>query len=149
MSVIERSALLPHPAEQVFDLVADIERYPQFLDGCVGAEVLERTDNAVTATLRLSRAGISHSFTTRNTMQRPQQIALTLVEGPFDQFTGVWSFRALGAEACKTSLRLQFQLASGLANVAVGKLFDKVALDLVDAVVGRAAQLLPREPGNG
>ena len=144
MSLIERSALLPYPAEQVFDLVADIERYPEFLDGCVGAEVLERGEGSVTATLRLSRAGISQSFTTRNTMRRPQEIALALVEGPFEQFTGVWSFRALGAEACKTSLRLQFQLASGLANVAAGKLFDKVAVDLVDAVVGRAAALLPK-----
>ena len=144
MSLIERSALLPYPAEQVFDLVADIERYPEFLDGCVGAEVLERGEESVTAILRLSRAGISQSFTTRNTMRRPQEIALALVEGPFEQFAGVWSFRALGAEACKTSLRLQFQLASGLANVAVGKLFDKVAVDLVDAVVGRAAALLPK-----
>ena len=64
MTVIERSALLPHAAEQVFDLVADIERYPEFLEGCVGAEIHERGEETVTATLRLSRAGISHGFTT-------------------------------------------------------------------------------------
>ena len=81
MTVIERSALLPHPAEQVFDLVADIERYPEFLDGCVGAEIHERGDEIVTATLMLSRAGISHGFTTRNTMQRPERIELALVDG--------------------------------------------------------------------
>ena len=142
MTVIERSALLPHAVEQVFDLVADIERYPEFLEGCVGAEIHERGDETVTATLKLSRAGISHGFTTRNTTQRPERIELTLVDGPFDAFSGQWVFRALGDAACKTSLRLHFELASGLAGVAAGKLFDRVALDLVDAVVRRANQQL-------
>ena len=142
MTVIERSVLLPHTAEQVFDLVADIERYPEFLDGCVGAEIHERGDETVTATLRLSRAGISHGFTTCNTMTRPERIELALVDGPFDSFSGQWMFRALGDSACKTSLRLHFELTSGLANMAAGKLFDKVARDLVDAVVRRANQKL-------
>ena len=138
MTVIERSALLPHTAEQVFGLVADLERYPEFLDGCVGAEIRERSEETVTATLRLSRAGISHSFTTRNKMTPPEKIELTLVDGPFDSFSGQWMFRALGEAACKTTLRLHFELTGGLADVAAAKLFDKVALDLVDAVVRRA-----------
>jgi ribosome-associated toxin RatA of RatAB toxin-antitoxin module len=142
MTVIERSALLAHPVEQVFDLVADIERYPEFLKGCVGADILKRDDDQVTATLRLSRAGISHGFTTQNRMQRPHRIDLALVDGPFSHFAGHWSFLALGDDACKTTLQLHFELASGIASVAAGKLFDKVALDLVDAIVTRAGQQL-------
>lgn len=142
MTVIERSALLAHPVEQVFDLVADIERYPEFLNGCVGADILERGDDKVTATLRLSRAGISHGFTTLNSMQRPHRIDLALVDGPFTHFAGHWRFLALGDDACKTTLQLHFELASGIASVAAGKLFDKVALDLVDAIVTRAGQQL-------
>ena len=142
MTVIERSALLAHPVEQVFDLVADIERYPEFLKGCVGADILKRDDDQVTATLRLSRAGISNGFTTHNTMQRPHRIDLALVDGPFSHFAGHWSFLALGDDACKTTLQLHFELASGIASVAAGKLFDKVALDLVDAIVTRAGQQL-------
>ncbi len=138
MTVIERSALLAHPIEQVFDLVADIERYPEFLKGCVGADILERGENSVTATLRLSRAGISHGFTTHNTMERPHRIDLALVDGPFKHFAGHWTFLALGNDACKTALALHFELGSGIASVAAGKLFDKVALDLVDAIVNRA-----------
>ena len=142
MTVIERSALLAHSVEQVFDLVADIERYPEFLKGCVGADILKRDDDQVTATLRLSRAGISHGFTTQNRMQRPHRIDLALVDGPFSHFAGHWSFLALGDDACKTTLQLHFELASGIASVAAGKLFDKVALDLVDAIVNRAGQQL-------
>lgn len=142
MTVIERSALLSHPVEQIFDLVAEIERYPEFLDGCVGATILERRDNTVTASLWLSKAGISHGFTTCNRLQRPQSMTLTLVEGPFERFQGEWIFRPLGESACKASLRLEFDLARGLAGVAVGKLFDRVAVDLVDAIVRRASQQL-------
>lgn len=142
MTLIERSALLPHSAEQIFDLVADIERYPEFLEGCVGAHILERTEQSVTATLRLSKGGITHGFTTQNTLNRPERMELRLIEGPFEAFSGHWVFRPLGEGACKASLRLQFELAGGLASVAIGKLFDKVALDLVDAVVRRASQQL-------
>ena len=142
MTLIERSALLPHSAEQIFDLVADIERYPEFLEGCVDAQILERTEQSVTATLRLSKGGISQGFTTQNMLDRPERMELRLIEGPFEAFAGYWVFRPLGEGACKASLRLQFKLASGLASVAIGKLFDKVALDLVDAVVRRASQQL-------
>jgi ribosome-associated toxin RatA of RatAB toxin-antitoxin module len=142
MTLIERSALLPYSAEQIFDLVADIERYPEFLEGCVGAHILERTEHSVTAKLRLAKGGISHGFTTENTLKRPECMELKLIEGPFEAFSGHWVFRPLGEGACKASLRLQFELASGLASVAIGKLFDKVALDLVDAVVRRASQQL-------
>ncbi len=142
MTVIERSALLSHSAEKIFDLVADIERYPEFLEGCVGANILERREDTVTARLRLSKAGISHGFTTRNILQRPQCMTLTLVEGPFERFQGEWIFKSLGDSASKASLRLEFDLARGLAGAAVGKLFDRVAMDLVDAIVRRASQQL-------
>ena len=142
MTVIERSALLSHSAEKIFDLVADIERYPEFLEGCVGANILERKEDTVTARLRLSKAGISHGFTTRNILQRPQCMTLTLVEGPFERFQGEWIFKSLGDSASKASLRLEFDLARGLAGAAVGKLFDRVAMDLVDAIVRRASQQL-------
>jgi ribosome-associated toxin RatA of RatAB toxin-antitoxin module len=75
-------------------------------------------------------------------MQRPHRIDLALVDGPFSHFAGHWSFLALGDDACKTTLQLHFELASGIASVAAGKLFDKVALDLVDAIVNRAGQQL-------
>lgn len=144
MTLIERSALLPHAAEKIFDLVADIERYPEFLEGCVGAQILERTEHFVTATLRLSKGGLSYGFTTQNALRRPDRMDLQLIEGPFDAFSGRWLFIPLGEGACKASLRLQFELDSGLASVAIRRLFDSVALDLVDAVVRRAGQQLER-----
>lgn len=141
MTQIDRSALLPHSAEQLFQLVADIESYPQFLNGCVGAQVLESSAELVTAELALSRAGFSHRFTTQNRMFPHERIELTLVDGPFEHFEGQWLFNALAPDACKVALSLRFRLRSGLMHVAAGRVFDKVALDLVDDVVKRAAVL--------
>lgn len=141
MTTIDRSALLFYPREKVYALVADIERYPEFLNGCVEATILDQGPETVVARLGLSRAGISHSFVTRNTMRPCERIELALVDGPFEHFAGCWAFKALGEDASKVSLQLDFKMRSGLINAAAGRLFDKVALDLVDAVVKRATAL--------
>ncbi len=138
MATIDRSALLPYSADQLFQLVADIEQYPKFLSGCEEAQILTREGDVVTARLGLSRAGLSHSFVTRNTMRSGESIDLELVDGPFERFDGCWRFTALAADACKVALTLEFRMRSGLIHVAAGRLFDKVAMDLVDAVVRRA-----------
>ena len=145
MTIIDRHALLPHSAEQLFGLVADIERYPDFLAGCNEAVILSQEELSVVAKLGLSRAGFSHSFVTRNTLIPFERIELRLVDGPFERFEGHWHFKALGADACKVQLTLDFQLKSGLMNIAAGKLFDRVALDLVDAVVKRAEHMFGKQ----
>ncbi len=141
MTSIHRSALLPHSAAQLFDLVNDVESYPRYMDGCVGAQVLHVDEQHMEARLDLARGGISQSFTTRNVLTPHESITLSLKEGPFDQFAGVWRFRALSAEACKLSLDLEFTLRGGLLSAAAGKLFDRVTGNLVDAVVRRAGEV--------
>ncbi|MEM0953901.1 MAG: type II toxin-antitoxin system RatA family toxin [Pseudomonadota bacterium] len=141
MTRIDRCVLLPYPADKLFALVNDIEAYPDFMDGCVGAEILKRDGALVEARLDLARAGIRQSFATRNQLVPPERIELTLVEGPFDQFAGCWQFRALGDDACKVSLELEFTLRSSVLGAAAGKLFESVASHLVDAISSRAQAL--------
>ncbi len=141
MNLIEKSALFPYSIESIFDLVADIESYPEFLDGCAGAEVLLKSGSRVTAKLSLARGGMAHAFTTQNELSRPNQIDLTLVDGPFKHLTGRWAFKALGDQGCKASLRLEFEFSRGFSEVAIAKVFDRIALDLVDALVIRANYL--------
>ena len=82
LTEINRSALLLYPASALFALVNDIESYPQYMDGCVGADVLSRNDDYVEARLHLARAGIRQSFTTRNRLIVPGAIEMELVEVP-------------------------------------------------------------------
>jgi ribosome-associated toxin RatA of RatAB toxin-antitoxin module len=141
MTVIDRSALLTYSAQQLFDLVSDVESYPAYMDGCVGAQVLHRADNLLEARLDLSRGGIAHSFSTRNTMIASEQITLELIDGPFDYFAGRWNFLTLGESACKMSLNLEFTMNSTLLGAAVSRLFESLTNNLVDAVGRRANQL--------
>ena len=125
----------------MYDLVADIARYPEFLPGCSGAEILERTDAGVVARLDLSKAGVKQSFVTRNTKVAPSSIRLALEDGPFESLDGEWRFEALSEDACRVSLDLTFQLRSGLLKMAANRLFETVANDMVDAMVKRANQM--------
>lgn len=141
MTVINRSALLPYSARQLFDLVSDVESYPSYMDGCVGVRILRRDAEMLEARLDLARGGINQSFSTRNRMRAAQQITLELLDGPFEYFNGHWGFHALGDSACKMSLYLEFKFSSKLLGVAASRLFEKVTNNLVDAVGRRATQL--------
>jgi ribosome-associated toxin RatA of RatAB toxin-antitoxin module len=96
MTSIHRSALLPYSASQVFALVNDVEAYPRFMDGCVGAEVIHSDEQHMEARLDLARGGISQSFTTINELHPYESIRLTLKDGPFEFFDGAWRFQRAG-----------------------------------------------------
>ena len=144
MAAIHRSALLPYSDQQLYALVNDVEAYPQFMDGCVGARVLHTDATHMEARLELARGGISQSFTTRNELTPYESIRLTLKEGPFERFAGHWRFQHLAEEACKISLDLEFTLRGSLLGAAAAKLLDGVTGNLVDAVVRRAHEVYRR-----
>ena len=139
MTTINRSALLPYEAGRLFELVNDIESYPLYMDGCVGAEVLLRDERVMEARLDLAKGGIAQSFSTRNQWVGTEAITLELLEGPFEFFEGRWGFQALGDAACKISLELEFTINSKLLGVAAAKLLEMVTNNLVDSL-GRRAQ---------
>jgi ribosome-associated toxin RatA of RatAB toxin-antitoxin module len=146
---IQRSALVLHPAHMMFDLVNDIESYPDYMDGCEGAEVIARTDEQLVGRLDLAKFGITQSFTTRNQLTRPECIVMRLEDGPFNSLWGEWRFKKLTETACKVSLILEFELKSGFTHVAGGKLFTRVANNLVAATTERADIISEGRPMTG
>jgi ribosome-associated toxin RatA of RatAB toxin-antitoxin module len=138
--VINRSALVMYSAQQMYDLVNDVQAYPQFLDGCVGVDLLEQSDTHMLARLHLRKAGLSYQFVTRNQLQAPDTIALELAQGPFEHLHGKWHFTALREDACKVEMQLDFAI-SGLAGKALGGLFSQVTGNMVDAFCQRAEQV--------
>lgn len=144
MTRIDRSALLPYSAQQMYDLVNDVGAYPTFIDGCVASEVLSQSDTEMLAELCLAKAGVEQSFTTRNRLRAPDLIKLQLQEGPFERFAGEWRFLRLNDTACKVSFSLQFEMASGVLGVAAKPLFTGMADTLVDTMVKRAKEVYGR-----
>ncbi|WP_068994343.1 type II toxin-antitoxin system RatA family toxin [Kangiella sediminilitoris] len=138
MKTIKRQALLPFSTKQMFDLVDDIEKYPEFLPNCVGSTVLNRTDNQVTASLAVSKGGFERAFTTRNKNNPYQTIEMELVEGPFKHLNGCWTFTKLDDNACKVELVVSFEFSSRLTGLAFGSIFSHLAESFVDAFSERA-----------
>ncbi|KRW58613.1 type II toxin-antitoxin system RatA family toxin [Pseudomonas sp. TTU2014-080ASC] len=138
---IQRSALLPYPAQALFDLVNDVARYPEFLPWCSASEILESSDTHMRASLEVAKGGLSQRFVTANVLEPGKSIQLNLAEGPFTQLNGMWEFKALGEKACKISLDLTFDYAGPLVRATLGPLFNQAANTMVDAFCQRAKQL--------
>ena len=141
MALIEKSVLVEYSAQQMFDLVDQIERYPEFLPWCGGTRVKAREETMVLATIDIDYLHLKQSFTTKNTMQAPHTIQMHLHEGPFQQLDGQWHFVALSFEACKVDLRLQYEFSSKLMETLVNPVFSLIAGALVDAFVVRAEKV--------
>lgn len=138
---IQRSALLPYPAEALYAMVNDVASYPQFLPWCSATEVIETSDSLMRAQMTVEKAGIKQRLVTRNTLEPGKRIEMTLEEGPFRQLHGIWEFKALGEQASKISLDLRFDYAGPLVRITLGPLFNQAANTLVDAFCERARAL--------
>lgn len=138
---IERSALVEYSAPQMYALVNDVENYPHFMRGCVGAEVLRQGDGFVEARLDLRMGALEKSFVTRNTLVPHEAIEMHLLQGPFRTLEGLWTFRALSETACKVSLSLSFEFESKLLALAADPWFEGVGNQLVSALVERAKEV--------
>ncbi|MFO8154685.1 MAG: type II toxin-antitoxin system RatA family toxin [Pseudomonadota bacterium] len=138
MTQINRSALLPYTAEQMFALVDDVSSYAEFLPWCRSATELERDEEQVVGQLELAYGSIHKSFTTRNLLHHPTLIEMRLVDGPFKQLEGFWRFDPLGEDGCRTTLDLSFDFSSRVVGMAMGPIFSQVANSLVDSFSKRA-----------
>jgi len=142
MQSVNRSILVPYSSAQMFDLVRDVEKYPQFLPWCAASAVRPQPDpDVVEARVDLAYLGVRSHFTTRNVHRFPEAIELTLVEGPFRELRGVWSFQGLGDDACKVTVELTYRFAAGLLGRMIAPVFERIANSLIDAFAARAQAL--------
>jgi ribosome-associated toxin RatA of RatAB toxin-antitoxin module len=138
---VNRSALVPYTAREMFVLVDDVESYPKFLPWCNDAEVKNRTENTVEATLELHKGSLSNHFTTLNTRHEFHSIDLELIGGPFRVLAGGWRFKELGHEGCKVVLELDFEFESKFVDMMFGAYFEQTCNALVDAFTTRAREI--------
>ncbi len=142
MKHVKKSVLLWYSAQEMYDLVTDVDRYPSFLPWCERAEVLTHDDVGMTARLHLQFAGLHHAFTTRNAHTPGQSVVMALVDGPFSMLDGTWLFKALGGEgqppACRVEFDLRYAFSSKAFETVLSPVFDRVANTFVDSFVKRA-----------
>lgn len=147
MKHVKKSVLLWYSAAEMYKLVTDVPRYPEFLPWCEKADVLQQHEDGMTARIGLSYAGVRHAFTTRNTHVPDRQVTVKLVDGPFSMLEGAWVFAPLGrpggdeAAACRIEFELRYAFSSRPLEAVLSPVFDKVANTFVDSFVKRAEQV--------
>ncbi len=141
MRQIQRSALVPYSAEQMYNIVNDVARYAEFLPWCEGSKVESESETEMVARVDLAATGMRQSFTTRNVLDKPNSIKMTREAGVLTSLQGEWQFKSLGEDGCEISLDLSFDMPRTLALVGGAKLFDQAADKMVEVFCRRADEL--------
>lgn len=141
MKRIARSAIVEHPAAELYALVERIEAYPEFLPWCRAARVSERSAVRTVATLAVGLKGVRYEFTTQNTNLPRKAIDMKLLEGPFRHFAARWRFHPLGSQAARIEFGMEYEFASRVVAAALTPVFHAIADSMVDAFKQRADQV--------
>ena len=138
MPQIRKVKKLPFSAAQMFDLVADVPSYPQFLPWCAAGKLVKRDEKEIVGQITVEKGGMRKAFTTRNRFHYPAWMDIALVEGPFRHLSGRWEFRedAQGA-GCTVHYQMRFEVMVLLAPI-LGGLMEDMANSMVDAFAQRA-----------
>ena len=132
----ESRAVAYSPA-QLFDLVADVGRYPQFLPWCVGARIRSRTEAELVADLTIGFGPFRESFTSRVALDRPGSIKVRYENGPFRYLNNHWTF-APDPMGCKVDFFVDFEFRSRILQAAIGVVFHEAVRRMVNAFLARA-----------
>ena len=135
--------VLPYTPEQLFALVADVERYPEFLPWCVGARIRKRQPGLVVADLIIGFKMFRERFTSQVRLDPPRRIDVTYTEGPFRYLENHWIFDPAPG-GCRVDFFVDFEFKSRLLQRVIELLFHEAVRRMVAAFEGRAEQLYGR-----
>ena len=141
MAQVEKTVLVAHSAQRMFDLVDMVERYPEFLPWCGGIDLIQRDEAVTVATLHIDYHRIKQNFTTENHKTYPSMMEIKLKNGPFRHLEGVWRFIPLSDDACKIEFRLNYEFSNAFLEKLIAPVFSHIANTFVDAFVERAEQV--------
>lgn len=148
MAKYAEQRLLPYTPEQLFDLVADIERYPEFLPWCIGARIRSRSPDQVKADLAIGFKMYRERFTSVVDLDAPARIDVTYSEGPFRYLHNHWKFEPGPNGGCIVDFYVDFEFKSKMLQRLIEVLFSEAVRRMVAAFESRARQLYgPGTPG--
>lgn len=135
---VNKSVIVPHSADQMFVLVDDVAKYPEFLPWCGGVEIETQTDEKTVATVKIDYHGVKQHFATENSKSRPTSMVMQFKSGPFKTFHGQWQFQPLTEDACKILFELEYEFSNSLFEKMIAPVFNHIANTFVDCFVTRA-----------
>ncbi len=132
--------VLPYSPEQMFDLVADVGKYPAFLPWCAGARVKSHTETQLVADLTIGFGPFRESFTSRVELDRPKQIQVKYENGPFRYLNNQWTFEP-NPKGCNVKFYVDFEFKSRMLQAAIGVVFNNAVKLMVNAFLKRAREV--------
>jgi coenzyme Q-binding protein COQ10 len=129
--------IVPYTPEQLFDLVADVDKYPRFLPWCVAARVRHRTEHHLRSDLTIGFGPFRESFTSRVTLDRPQRVSVRYETGPFRYLNNQWEFAPHDA-GTEVAFFVDFEFRSRILQSAIGVVFNEAVRRMVNAFRKRA-----------
>jgi ribosome-associated toxin RatA of RatAB toxin-antitoxin module len=168
MRQVRRTAIVPQTPRQMYTIVNDVRRYPEFVPGVPATRVFDETETSIHAAIDITKAGVTLSVATRNAMVPGERIDLQLADGPLRTLEGTWLFLPIferaapaipGARApeespdaaavraeprvrgCRVELDVRFEFGNGALTMLFGPMFEASWDSLVDAFVARAREL--------
>ncbi len=137
MKTVKHTLVVPHTQVQMYELVNDLNSYPQFVPGCMRVEIIEQRSDQMTAALHLQKGPLTQVLKTRNTLQAPVKIEMQFLEGPFKHFSGYWHFNEHNG-ATKVTFELQFDFESPFIGLMFGPFFEHITHNWLEAFRKRA-----------
>ena len=138
MTAHEEIKIVSHSPKQMYDLVADVSKYPEFLPWCLSSSVTDIRDSSFKAELLIGFKFFKESFGSCVLFERPYSIEVTPTHGPFRRMRNVWSFEAVDHDSCRINFYVDFEFRSILLNKAMGLLFYEAVQKMVNCFEARA-----------
>lgn len=138
MHKIYKSTVLPYSPNQMFDLVANIDKYKEFMPWCGGSKIEYHDDIQTKASIVMIIYGISNSFTTINKYKYPNKIDIELVDGPFSYLSGSWTFTEKLKNSCLIEFELEYSFSNKLLSMAISPVFSHIANSFISKFQERA-----------
>lgn len=145
MPGIRETRRLPYSREQMFDLVADVGRYAEFLPWVIATRVKSDSDSEMVADMVVGFKSLRERFTSRVEKQRPESIEVFYVDGPLKNLDNLWTFRALADGGCEIDFCVEFTFRNVVFEKLAGQYFDRAFRRMVEAFETRADELYGRE----
>lgn len=137
---------LPYTPDQMFDLVADVARYGDFLPWVSGVRVRSNSETEMIADLIVGFKGLRERFTSRVHKARPAHIHVDYIDGPLKHLSNEWRFEPDGPSGCKVEFTVDFAFRNSLFERIAGQVFDKALRKMIGAFEERAAALYAAQP---
>ena len=141
MPGIRETRRLPYSAEQMFDLVADVKRYGEFLPWVIATRVRSDSETEMIADMVVGFKAIRESFTSRVLKRRPKEIEVIYLDGPLSDLDNVWTFREIDENTCEIDFSVDFTFKNKLFERIAGQYFDRAFRKMVTAFEKRAEEL--------